>query len=303
MAPRPYRPHPRSRAGRPFPLGAGRRHLPRPGLGAAVDHERRAPLLSQGSPRQVRAAPAGRLRGADAPGLRRWARGVSQKLALCAGPPPAARVPGAGTHRDRSAPAPCSWQPRRRRDWRRAPGYSPPDTPSGAGRRPGALPHERGGAAGLGRGRGAQPDPHRALPRPRAVAGPSELSRALSADARGPAAPGHSLLPHAVLDPAARALGGDRGHQLAGRHGPPVSRARGAHAARPQVRSMWAVKPGRGGDSRTALLFLAPALLVLAVVTIYPAIWLFWLSLQQRIPVFGIARFAGLDHYQFLAGD
>ncbi len=66
---------------------------------------------------------------------------------------------------------------------------------------------------------------------------------------------------------------------------------------------MWAVKPGRGGDSRTALLFLAPALLVLAVVTIYPAIWLFWLSLQQRIPVFGIARFAGLDHYQFLAGD
>jgi multiple sugar transport system permease protein len=66
---------------------------------------------------------------------------------------------------------------------------------------------------------------------------------------------------------------------------------------------MRAVKPGRGGDGRTALLFLAPALIVLAVVTIYPAIWLFWLSLQQRIPVFGIARFAGLDHYQFLAGD
>jgi multiple sugar transport system permease protein len=69
------------------------------------------------------------------------------------------------------------------------------------------------------------------------------------------------------------------------------------------VRSLWAVKPGRAGGSWTALLFLAPALLVLAVVTIYPAIWLFWLSLQQRIPVFGIARFAGLDHYQFLAGD
>ncbi len=61
--------------------------------------------------------------------------------------------------------------------------------------------------------------------------------------------------------------------------------------------------PGRGGDRRTALLFLAPALATLAVVTVYPAVWLFWLSLQQRIPVFGIARFAGLDHYQFLAVD
>jgi multiple sugar transport system permease protein len=69
------------------------------------------------------------------------------------------------------------------------------------------------------------------------------------------------------------------------------------------VRSERAVKPGRGGDRRTALLFLAPALTVLAVVTVYPAIWLFWLSLQQRIPVFGIARFAGLEHYQFLAVD
>lgn len=63
------------------------------------------------------------------------------------------------------------------------------------------------------------------------------------------------------------------------------------------------MKPGRGGDRRAALLFLAPALTVLAVVTVYPAVWLFWLSLQQRIPVFGIARFAGLDHYQFLAVD
>ena len=28
-----------------------------------------------------------------------------------------------------------------------------------------------------------------------------------------------------------------------------------------------------------------------------------WLSLQQRIPIFGIARFVGLQHYAFLAGD
>lgn len=53
------------------------------------------------------------------------------------------------------------------------------------------------------------------------------------------------------------------------------------------------MKPARRGDRRTALLFLAPVLTVLGVVTVYPAVWLFWLSLQQRIPVFGIARFAG----------
>jgi multiple sugar transport system permease protein len=63
------------------------------------------------------------------------------------------------------------------------------------------------------------------------------------------------------------------------------------------------MRPGRRGDRRTALLFLAPAVTVLAAVTIYPAIWLFWLSLEQRIPVFGIARFAGLDNYRFLAVD
>jgi multiple sugar transport system permease protein len=28
-----------------------------------------------------------------------------------------------------------------------------------------------------------------------------------------------------------------------------------------------------------------------------------WLSLQRRIPIFGIARFVGVDHYAFLAGD
>ena len=52
---------------------------------------------------------------------------------------------------------------------------------------------------------------------------------------------------------------------------------------------------------RTGLLLLAPALVVLGGVTLYPALWVFWLSLQYRIPIFGIARFAGLDHYAFLA--
>jgi multiple sugar transport system permease protein len=56
-------------------------------------------------------------------------------------------------------------------------------------------------------------------------------------------------------------------------------------------------------DRRTGLMFLAPALAMLGCVTIYPALWVFWLSLQYRIPIFGIARFAGLDHYAFLAID
>jgi multiple sugar transport system permease protein len=42
---------------------------------------------------------------------------------------------------------------------------------------------------------------------------------------------------------------------------------------------------------------------VLAAVTLYPVAWVLWLSLQRRVPVFGIAQFVGLDHYRFLAGD
>jgi multiple sugar transport system permease protein len=56
-------------------------------------------------------------------------------------------------------------------------------------------------------------------------------------------------------------------------------------------------------DRRTGLLLLAPALVTLASVTLYPALAVFWLSLQYRVPIFGIARFAGLDHYRFLAAD
>ena len=56
-------------------------------------------------------------------------------------------------------------------------------------------------------------------------------------------------------------------------------------------------------DRRTGLLFLAPALVTLGGITLYPAVWVFWLSLQHRIPIFDVARFAGLDHYVFLAGD
>ncbi len=56
-------------------------------------------------------------------------------------------------------------------------------------------------------------------------------------------------------------------------------------------------------NRRAGLLLLAPALVILAGVTLYPALWVLWLSLQYRIPIFGIARFAGFDHYAFLATD
>jgi multiple sugar transport system permease protein len=48
---------------------------------------------------------------------------------------------------------------------------------------------------------------------------------------------------------------------------------------------------------------LAPALVVLAAVTAFPALWVIWLSLQRRVPIFDIAEFVGLRNYVFLAAD
>jgi multiple sugar transport system permease protein len=56
-------------------------------------------------------------------------------------------------------------------------------------------------------------------------------------------------------------------------------------------------------DRRAGLAFVAPAALTLAALALYPGLWVLWLSLQQRIPIFHIARFVGLDHYAFLASD
>ncbi|HUG35512.1 MAG TPA: sugar ABC transporter permease [Candidatus Limnocylindrales bacterium] len=51
------------------------------------------------------------------------------------------------------------------------------------------------------------------------------------------------------------------------------------------------------------LLLLAPALLALAALTVYPTVWVVWLSFQRRIPIFQVERFEGLGNYVFLAGD
>ncbi|HKZ07212.1 MAG TPA: sugar ABC transporter permease [Methylomirabilota bacterium] len=58
-----------------------------------------------------------------------------------------------------------------------------------------------------------------------------------------------------------------------------------------------------GGSRRTGLALVAPALIVLGAVTVFPAFWVLWLSLQRRIPIFGVADFEGMGNYLFLAGD
>jgi multiple sugar transport system permease protein len=60
---------------------------------------------------------------------------------------------------------------------------------------------------------------------------------------------------------------------------------------------------GPRANRRRGLLLVAPALTVLVLLTGYPGLYVLWLSLQHRIPVFGIAEFAGLGHYAFLIQD
>jgi multiple sugar transport system permease protein len=48
---------------------------------------------------------------------------------------------------------------------------------------------------------------------------------------------------------------------------------------------------------------LAPALVALTVLAAWPGLWVLWLSLQRRIPVFGIEQFVGPANYAFLADD
>lgn len=57
------------------------------------------------------------------------------------------------------------------------------------------------------------------------------------------------------------------------------------------------------GDRRLGVLLLAPALLALGAVAVYPAIGVVVLSLSRRMPVFQIDEPVGLANYAFLAGD
>lgn len=54
---------------------------------------------------------------------------------------------------------------------------------------------------------------------------------------------------------------------------------------------------------RRALVCVAPTVLALGALTVYPGVWVLWLSLQRRIPIFDVSRFAGFENYAFLAVD
>jgi multiple sugar transport system permease protein len=61
--------------------------------------------------------------------------------------------------------------------------------------------------------------------------------------------------------------------------------------------------PRPRADRVAGALLLAPALVFLGALTVFPGAWVAWLSLQHRIPIFGIERFAGLEQYAFLLTD
>ncbi len=49
--------------------------------------------------------------------------------------------------------------------------------------------------------------------------------------------------------------------------------------------------------------FIAPALILLCFVTLYPVTYVFYLSLQRRLLIFDISKFVGLENYLFLLRD
>ncbi len=56
------------------------------------------------------------------------------------------------------------------------------------------------------------------------------------------------------------------------------------------------------GDNRKYW-YIAPALIVLALVTIYPLVHVVSLSLHRKLLIFDISRFVGLENFRFMAGD
>jgi multiple sugar transport system permease protein len=58
---------------------------------------------------------------------------------------------------------------------------------------------------------------------------------------------------------------------------------------------------GRGRDSGNR--FVLPAIIALSLVTVYPVLSVFYLSLHRRLLLFDISKFIGLDNYRFLLSD
>jgi multiple sugar transport system permease protein len=49
--------------------------------------------------------------------------------------------------------------------------------------------------------------------------------------------------------------------------------------------------------------FVMPAIVLLSFVTIYPILYVLYLSLHRRLLIFDISRFVGIDNYLFLLQD
>jgi len=56
-------------------------------------------------------------------------------------------------------------------------------------------------------------------------------------------------------------------------------------------------------DEERGRWFVAPSLVLLALVTIYPLAYVLYLSLQRRLLIFDVSRFVGIDNYVSLASD
>lgn len=56
-------------------------------------------------------------------------------------------------------------------------------------------------------------------------------------------------------------------------------------------------------EKTTGNKFVAPALVLLSLVTIYPVLSVLCLSLRRRLLIFNISRFVGMDNYLFLLSD
>ncbi len=50
-------------------------------------------------------------------------------------------------------------------------------------------------------------------------------------------------------------------------------------------------------------IYVLPAIIILSLVTIYPLIYVFYLSLHRNMPIFGISKFVALKNYMFLLKD
>jgi multiple sugar transport system permease protein len=56
-------------------------------------------------------------------------------------------------------------------------------------------------------------------------------------------------------------------------------------------------------ERETGNRFVAPAVVLLCLVTVYPLLSVLYLSLHLRLPIFDISKYVGLDNYRFLLHD